>query len=1250
MSFSPHNRFLRLLDGKKSVNYPQYNMRLHLPRFLSAALLAAMVSAPVYSASIPEGYYPREISVKEQLAQLNNTKPTGYILSNLTYVCDRTSSTATDPFYNGPSLFFTSAPEQSAVEMFFTGGKTKAFSDVPQLTFADINRLEFSSMSAGVIYTGGSSSSFTISGVTNGISDGWDVEFLYNSITGNCGGVIDADASSVNIENNAGVRFHENFALAEITSSGNQNQESTGGGIGVGVNQGYSITLFGYKLSFEFGFDLGFSFEQNDNPQTPEVEQMDICGGAINLVDSTLSMKGNKDVTFTVNSAVDYGGAISASPGINSVVEISNNGQVLFQDNTTAGHIKNGHVVGGGGGAIFIGKEGCFVMDSNTGDIVFKNNMAAAAGGAIYHGGKDLQNDKNNLTWTNNTGNISFADNKTGGTGGAIHMQTGGRLEMAGNTGIISFDHNKAGISGGAISALNAYVTIEHNEEVRFIDNIVFHQKIDGSDVDSFSSYYVGGAIYGTNIQIHNNESVLFQRNAEINADGTFRLRSLYVEGNSQQQEVSLSAGTGKTIEFRDSIYIAGSNLHLNSGYANLRQDGDIIFTGATTEEDLKLAKRAWLGKDAEITITETEMEDSRTSLVLGETYLNGGRLRVEHGAIFKSRNLYLNEGSNSTLRLYDAKLVNISSNGYDVSSKTLVSVGKGTTLEILGHSAIAGGKLIFNDGATWSVNLDQTHESWLTDSAALTFDGLLSINGNLTLSLNLSNSSMAHRYKLFAGTEASYKNILDQWTAGNITVVGLGDAAGATFDDLVWENNNLYYESTMVWSNGQSSGEWDFDDKNWENGKTFSHGMNVRFSNEGAGTVILTDALAPGSVKVTNDKGYDYTFTSQTNDDGSVGKLTYQVDLEKTGDGTLTIDMANDYTGTTSLEEGTLNLHDDNALGGSTLSTAEGTTLGVGDGADVVLKDKEHVIKGDVVVEEGAGLEIASGSYKASSSTVDGTLSFSWHAREAGSLSGSGMLEVTNGAFVEFQDASDFTGSVKVNGGSLFLNLVDKIVKAGEIAVHAGDLSLQASSQLTMAGGTILSMVAGEVSERVATVLADKVIEFAQNAMLSAMLSSMLDADDDAMLNEEVGGQVVGAGLILNAGSTLKLDNCHINLDSGNAESATLTLNVVPEDFEKINLILLTNELVDAESMILLFSGVDEVNFVYDKATIGNSGIYECLASHYFTGDMVGENTKLVYNAGNVYLTGLVPEPTTASLSLLALAALAARRRRASR
>ena len=1238
-------------------------MKLHLPRLLFAALLAAFVSAPVYSATIPDGYTEVHLEDPDLLKQPNNTYSMGLLLyDGKNYSYNRIGSTATDPFYSkGYSLFFTSAEGQSSVAMSFTGGDTKAFSSVSHLTFADMKKLSFSAMTSGVIYTSGASSHFTITGVKDNTTTTPDVLFLNNSITGGCGGAIAAKGENsdilsptevnVFIKDNGDVLFQGNNALAKNVSSGSQTQGITERA-GVSSSSSWSLDLFGLQLSFDFGFGLGFNYEE-DNPETPEVE-MDICGGAINLVDSKLTMSGNKTVSFIGNSSVDYGGAIATDVGYANVIDISSNGKVIFQENLAAGHVKDNHVNGGVGGAIAIGNNGRLMMAGNTGDIEFKKNLAAAAGGAIYHGGKPHDySEKNDLLWSENEGKILFEENVTGGAGGAIYTFAGAGIKMSKNTGDISFVNNKAGVSGGAISALDAYVTLEHNGNILFSDNLVFHQNVDSVPTDSFPTYYTGGAIYGSNIQIHNNESVIFQRNAEIAGDGSFRLRSLYTDftpGKDDISQVSLSAGEGKSIEFRDSIYVRHAMLHLNSEYDEKQQNGDIIFTGEYTVDDLRTVKEGWLGKDATIVVTDKEIENSRTSIVLHNTNLNGGRLRVEKGAIFKGIGIYVNNG---TLRIDDAKVVNIKNSGDTATNNTdiPVKVGTGATLEILGHSTIEGGTLKFSDASNWNVHL--TKDNVGNSNAALTLkDSLMNIKGKLTLTLNLSGSNFTESFCLLNGSEASYANISEKWNKENITVVGTGDAAGATFDDLYWSNGALYYESTLVWTNGEDTGLWtENDDKNWLNDRAFHYGANTKFTDVGeGGTVTLVGKIASAKVTVDNSKGVDYTFTGKDEEAGFLPGT----DIVKRGEGSLTLDVAtgkdanNDYAGSVSLEGGTLNLHDDNALGGSVLKTAEGTTLGVDDASHVVLDAAGHDIKGDVEVAEGSSLEIASGSYAATSSNVDGELIFDGSAAmEAGTLAGSGNLVVKNGAAVEFTDASGFTGNVSVTGSSssLFLTIADGILRAGEIAVNAGDLTLRASEQLTMAGGSVLSMVAGTVAEKVTTVVADKVIELAGNAMLAAMMNSMLgDLDKDGILNEDAAAEVVGAGITLNAGSTLKLENCHIRLEGDNS---CLTLNITPESTEKINLVLLPDDILTEDSVVQLFSGADTVNFVYDGTIISGNGYYECDANHYFTGSMVGADTKLVYSNGNVYMKGLVPEPTTATLSLLALAALATRRRR---
>lgn len=89
----------------------------------------------------------------------------------------------------------------------------------------------------------------------------------------------------------------------------------------------------------------------------------------------------------------------------------------------------------------------------------------------------------------------------------------------------------------------------------------------------------------------------------------------------------------------------------------------------------------------------------------------------------------------------------------------------------------------------------------------------------------------------------------------------------------------------------------------------------------------------------------------------------------------------------------------------------------------------------------------------------------------------------------------------------------------------------------------------------------------------------------------------------------------------------------------------------------IVLFSGVDSINYIGvgepDRHAIitlsDEKGVYYTMAKDYFDSWYINESTYLVWDAsaGVVYLDHAIPEPASATLSLLALAALAARRRR---
>ncbi|MEE1265457.1 MAG: PEP-CTERM sorting domain-containing protein, partial [Akkermansia sp.] len=111
------------------------------------------------------------------------------------------------------------------------------------------------------------------------------------------------------------------------------------------------------------------------------------------------------------------------------------------------------------------------------------------------------------------------------------------------------------------------------------------------------------------------------------------------------------------------------------------------------------------------------------------------------------------------------------------------------------------------------------------------------------------------------------------------------------------------------------------------------------------------------------------------------------------------------------------------------------------------------------------------------------------------------------------------------------------------------------------------------------------------------------------------------------------------------------LTLAVTPDSAEKIELVLAGNAVYTGSEQIILFLNVGKAVFTYGEAGTTSGSLKMMDAANYFTGAGINETTQLVYDqeGGTVYLQGVVtiPEPATATLGLLALAGLCARRRR---
>ncbi len=265
---------------------------------------------------------------------------------------------------------------------------------------------------------------------------------------------------------------------------------------------------------------------------------------------------------------------------------------------------------------------------------------------------------------------------------------------------------------------------------------------------------------------------------------------------------------------------------------------------------------------------------------------------------------------------------------------------------------------------------------------------------------------------------------------------------------------------------NGDLSNNWDIDPDgsqtqgtaNWKTTVTNtatrylqgSGGTDIVTFNDtatGSGTVNLTTVLSPGGLTV-NNSTKAYTFTGP-------GKITGTIGLVKSGTGSLTLanTTANDYSGGTLIQAGTLRLGDGVTVGGGIISGSI-----VNDGTLVLNRPSDFVfsnpLSGIGSLEKAAPNTVTIGSFVFPNSIAltAGKLLFNGGGTLSGVISGSGQLEVAGGTLtLDGADANSFTGAVAVSAGKLTLQKApDTQAVGGDITITgAGTLALLSNEQI---------------------------------------------------------------------------------------------------------------------------------------------------------------------------------------------------------
>ena len=252
------------------------------------------------------------------------------------------------------------------------------------------------------------------------------------------------------------------------------------------------------------------------------------------------------------------------------------------------------------------------------------------------------------------------------------------------------------------------------------------------------------------------------------------------------------------------------------------------------------------------------------------------------------------------------------------------------------------------------------------------------------------------------------------------------------------------------------------------------------------------------------------------------------------------------------------------------------------------------------------------------------------------------GALKKTGDGTLKLSNANDYSNGTYVNAGILE-TANDKALGTGKVTVNGGMLklaealrisamdymsgSIQADKDLTVTG-TLKVAGTGDMTVTGSGKVHAQTLQLESGASFTA------------------GGQVSMDNLTMNAGSAITVDsevalNGKLTLHSG----ITLTGTVLDT---------LAGLQAPGSGEVVLFSGVNTLVLGDQTYTVGsetlNSGSGVKL-SDYFRNDREIDFDKyyLAFNAATGDLTAglIIPEPTTATLSLLALAGLCARRRR---
>lgn len=473
-----------------------------------------------------------------------------------------------------------------------------------------------------------------------------------------------------------------------------------------------------------------------------------------------------------------------------------------------------------------------------------------------------------------------------------------------------------------------------------------------------------------------------------------------------------------------------------------------------------------------------------------------------------------------------------------------------------VGATRVNAGRLNLTGSLTSAI----TVASGASISGSGSSTGLLTLSsgGGLALAGGATTTSLTTNGATFSGSNLVTflsnpvaSEVYDVFTYGSGTVTNPGNLSVGWRGTLANDALNQKYTFTAGASENRT---WNAASGTWSQGSVsnFSEGDQIFYSGDAVvfndpgsiSDVTLSGRLAPGSVSVNNTTN-SYTFTGTDGTADISGAST----LSKSGSGTLILNSAHTYSGTTTVSGGILE------VGTGSTSGALGTgAINVGAGAEIVFNRSNaftvsNLISGDgLVTKKGGGRMTVNGNNSGGgvnwkfTGTGNGDIGFQNSNALGGSDSTITLAESATGSAFFATGGNSSGVDINLASGSVFTwngSTGNTTILTGEIS-GAGSIAKVSGETLRLTG---VSTYSG------ATTITTGFLEISGSGQLGSghyagNISNGATFSVNTAANQTLAGVISGAGVLnkLNGG-TLTLSNANDYTGATNVTGGTLAI-----------------------------------------------------------------------------------------------------------